>query len=333
MRISLRCLLAGLAFAGVAAAQEMSADSPPAGAVDGPRIHCAAPSYDFGEQFSTQLVEHTYSIENRGNATLLISKVHASCGCTVATVSSQSIPPGQTATVTARLNLKGRRGDQTKIITIESNDPKAGVYRLTLKGKSLIEIGLEPGYVNFGEVTGTNPVTKTVELLSRDPNIELVSVTGDTDTTQASIEADAEGKRRQIRVTALPPFTEGFHRGELTVLTTHPTQPKFKLPVSLLVPQPIHVVPQKLSIRGNYPGGLTRAMLVRAGTVRNFKVLGVDVPDGSITAEVVEAGQGNYRIIVRGIPTSPEINGKEVVVRTDVPGRENIRIPISFTGP
>lgn len=328
IRTCLACLLLPAimpsAVRGDAPSTNAAPDAPPS-----PRIVCAEPEYDFGDRMNTATVLHTFKIRNAGSATLRINKVSASCGCTVATISRKQVPPGETATLRARLNLRGRRGMQKKSIKIKSNDPADPLYRLWMKGTAVIEIGVEPTYVNFGQVTGTNAVTREVRLVSRDPSIEFVTVRGgDEQRISGSITQDANGRKRRLRVVAQPPFEQGFRRTQLTVTTTHPKRPRFTLPVSMLVPQPIVAIPRKLSIRGNYPGGLTRAMLIRPGTVRSFKILDVDLPAEGMSADISPAGRNNYRIIIKGIPTDASVHGKSVVVRTDASQAERISVPI-----
>ncbi|MCX7987785.1 MAG: DUF1573 domain-containing protein, partial [Bacteroidales bacterium] len=57
------------------------------------------------------------------------------CGCTVANVKSKVIKPGENTTLSAEFNSAGRRGTQSKTITVITNDPSNQRLILWLKGK------------------------------------------------------------------------------------------------------------------------------------------------------------------------------------------------------
>src|ERR1700738_2777670 len=50
----------------------------------GPKIQFAMPIYDFGKTQSGELVKYTFSFTNIGDATLEVTDVRPSCGCTTA---------------------------------------------------------------------------------------------------------------------------------------------------------------------------------------------------------------------------------------------------------
>lgn len=297
-----------------------------------PKITCDAPTFSFGEQDQDKEVTHTFSLKNEGTATLNISRVKPACGCTVATISSKVLGPGEVATVATRLSLKGRRGVQRKSITVESNDPKSPQYRLWITGTAVIEIGVEPSQVNFGQITGGDkPFKKEAKLISRNGDARIVEVVGTSKRFTAEKATDDNGNATKIVVTALPPFERGYWRDEFSVKTTHPNKPEIKLQVSAMVPEKIYVIPSTVILRGNHPKGLNRSILIRPGTVKKFKVLGVELPVEGVRVEVKPLGMGNHRIVIYNMPVNRSLNGKLIWILTDVPGKERISIPIRVT--
>jgi hypothetical protein len=294
-----------------------------------PKITCDAPTFSFGEQDQDQDVAHTFKLKNEGTATLKISKVKPACGCTVATISSKILEPGEIATVAARLSLKGRRGVQRKSITVESNDPKSPNYRLWITGTAVIEIGIEPTQVNFGQISGGDkPLKKEAKLISRKGDARIVEIVGASEKFTAEKADDENGNATRIVVTALPPFERGYWRGEFTIKTTHPGKPDIKLPVSAMVPEKVYVIPSTVILRGNHPKGLNRSMLIRPGTVKKFKVLGVELPVEGVKVQVKPLGMGNQRILLYNFPVDRKLDGKLIWIKTDVPGKERISVPI-----
>ncbi len=64
--------------------------------------------------------KRTFTFKNTGNAPIIISKIKASCGCTVATKPNQPIMPGETAEIGVKY-ATSKVGDFNKSITITSN--------------------------------------------------------------------------------------------------------------------------------------------------------------------------------------------------------------------
>ncbi len=331
MRLLFSASVAGVVMAGALTA--LAQTNVPAAAAGGtPAIYCAEPTFAFGQLDNTQVVTHTFILTNRGKGPLSIGNVRASCGCTVATVSKRQVPPGENTEVTARLNLAGRRGEQHKDVTVESNDPAQPQYKLWLQGVAMVEIGLEPAYVNFGQITTGGTRQSNVQLLSKRPDVELTSVTGMTERFGAEIVRDANGRARELVVRAVPPFPAGFTRTDLVLGTTHPQTKELRLPVSALVPEPVLVVPRWVLVRG--PAGsapVRRALLVRPGGVQKFSVLRVEVPDPRITAVSESLGPSNYRVTLTDIPIDAALHGKQIVIVTDAPGAERLGLEIRVT--
>lgn len=297
-----------------------------------PVIACADATFDFGRLDNTNIVTHTFVLTNAGAATLNIGDIRASCGCTVATVSRQQVEPGGTADLTAKLNLAGRRGQQMKSITVASNDPVTPMLQLWMKGFAVVDVGLEPAYVNFGQIATNTERQIDVELLTRDPSVCIKSVSGATDRFQAEILRDAAGVANRLRIRAVAPFPAGFTRTDLVVATTHPKFPELRLPVSALVPEPVYVIPKYVLIRGAANAQPSRrAFLVRPGAAAAFNLLGVDVPDERIQVQTETLGPSNYRVTLTNIPMDPALSGKQVVVRTDLAGFERIPVDMRVT--
>ena len=68
-----------------------------------------------------------------GTDTLIIGRVHSSCGCTAALVSNDEIAPGDSAEIKATFRSKGFSGKVEKKIYVDTNDPAH--YRITYKIK------------------------------------------------------------------------------------------------------------------------------------------------------------------------------------------------------
>jgi hypothetical protein len=83
--------------------------------------------YDFGTINPNSVATRTFVIANRGDAPLVIAKAYTTCGCTIADISAQEIPPGKVALMTLKFDpafhhqhgVTVRRG-----VIIQTNDDK-----------------------------------------------------------------------------------------------------------------------------------------------------------------------------------------------------------------
>ncbi len=101
----------------------------------GPRIGSPEPDHDFGRRSAAEPVTHAFVIENRGDADLVLGRIHACCGAT-ASLATNRIGAGQQTLLNVTLSLAGREGGQVKNLYLASNDASAPLYRLTLRGSA-----------------------------------------------------------------------------------------------------------------------------------------------------------------------------------------------------
>ena len=81
-------------------------------------------SFDFGDMSQGEKKTHTFTLTNTGKSELLIRRVRTSCGCTAVAPSKDVIAPGESAPIKVTFDSRGKRGRQSKSITVITNDPK-----------------------------------------------------------------------------------------------------------------------------------------------------------------------------------------------------------------
>jgi hypothetical protein len=104
-----------------------------------PRISVENEKIDFGNIQPNQKVNNEFIINNAGETDLIIRKVRASCGCTVAEPAVKIIQPGKSTGVKTVFNSAGKSGKQKYAITIITNDPKNYKKLLWLEGNVATE--------------------------------------------------------------------------------------------------------------------------------------------------------------------------------------------------
>ena len=108
----------------VAAAPEAKPEGPL------PVVEFETIEHDFGTINEGDIVEHTYSFKNTGEAPLIIQSAQGSCGCTVPDWSKDPIPAGGTGFVKAKFDTNGKTNAQNKTVTVTANTwPKQTVLR------------------------------------------------------------------------------------------------------------------------------------------------------------------------------------------------------------
>lgn len=95
-----------------------------------PAISFAETEFDFGTIREGEVVEHTYTVTNTGEAPLIIQNAQPSCGCTAPDWTKTPIPVGGKGFVKARFDSNGKPNMQNKTITVSANTwPKQTVLR------------------------------------------------------------------------------------------------------------------------------------------------------------------------------------------------------------
>ena len=119
-----------------------------------PQIVFKSNIWDFGRIKSYEIVTHEFVFENKGDQALHIKNVETSCGCAAAVVAESRILPGKSEKVKVTFNAWGYKGEVTKFIFIETDDPANLRAKLTIK--ALVEtaqgpkIELDKAFVDSG---------------------------------------------------------------------------------------------------------------------------------------------------------------------------------------
>ena len=91
-----------------------------------PRLVITPPSYDFGEVPADRVSEARFTVTNAGTAPLIIESISTSCGCTQATISSDTILPGESAQLDVTFDPQvhpGVTGPMFRLVYLATNDP------------------------------------------------------------------------------------------------------------------------------------------------------------------------------------------------------------------
>lgn len=96
----------------------------PAQLANAPVVQFNTMDYDFGDMKQGDKKDYTFNLTNSGKSDLLIRNVRSSCGCTAVAPSKKVVSPGETVPIKVTFDSRGKRGRQSKSITVITNDPK-----------------------------------------------------------------------------------------------------------------------------------------------------------------------------------------------------------------
>lgn len=98
-----------------------------------PKVGTQQLTHDFGDINQGDVVNHSFVIANNGGDLLKILDVKAACGCTAAKPDKSELKPGESTNIAVSFNSKGRKGPQTKTVTVTTNDPEKPQVTFTFK--------------------------------------------------------------------------------------------------------------------------------------------------------------------------------------------------------
>lgn len=350
MKKLLICLLIGLVANTLSHAEETVVETPeaapaetpeavqeqaPAGeapAIQGPRIFCEEPNFDFGAVDNQNTIEHTFVFKNIGDTTLEISSVRPACGCTVADMSEKVIPPGGESHLTARLSLQGRTGPQSKAITINSNDPENPQFRVNMSGTIQQALQVSPDRLIFGQMGPGQEAELFVELIGTSTESFTVQKIETTDERLfATAEVIEEGKRHRISAKIKTTDQSGPINAVVRITTDHPARPVIDVPVAANVVGELIFAPSEIALPAGTETPMTRYIVIRKGAAANFEIKEVIPPDPSIKVNIFPFGDQGFRIQLENIIPSPDLDGRMIKVLTTAETMSEINIPLRIT--
>ncbi len=292
-------------------------------AENGPKLYCPSPTYDFGVKENTQIIEHTFLLQNMGSDTLIIKNVRTSCGCTMAKMPKKTLIPGEKTEVQVFFNLNGKRGSQNKKVIIESNDPLNPVFYLTIQGVASAEVYFDPPSLTFKNIYKDTREEKTVTLISNSTlPVKITKIVLNSKEFSARLE-----KESVIVVETVPPLRDGTISTLLTVYTNHPEYQKEVIRVSAYVIGELLVSPKWIVLsEGTKP--VTRYINIEPGAIKKFKVTNVELPAPYLKADIAMKDGEYCKIKISNLRATKDIDGKYIKITTDVKEKKTILIPI-----
>ncbi|MFI5251577.1 MAG: DUF1573 domain-containing protein [Bacteroidota bacterium] len=185
--------------------------------IDGTKI-------DYGTIFSNEIMKREIKIKNEGTDTLTVTSVSSSCGCTVALVSNDHIPPQGSGKISVSFDPERFSGKVSKGISFETNDPKQHHAHIdfTVNISKIIELSND--YITFpnSRVDSIVQTDYTLKNLTDRP-IKILSILSTSYLLSAESDKKVINPNEIATITCiLRPRERGVIKGNIKIDTDNP---------------------------------------------------------------------------------------------------------------
>jgi len=178
------------------------------------------PAQDFQRTPADRELTATFAFRNGGEATVTVTKVTSSCGCTTAELAKKTFAPGESGSLAAKFVFGARRGMQSKVIAVATSDGKT--TQLTLRCLIAEDpVTVQPALVwwRVGEAAKVKRVDLT---LPADGKVKITAVASTNPRIEARLTAIEEGRRYAVEIR--PVDTARQESAEVFVQTDFPPE-------------------------------------------------------------------------------------------------------------
>jgi hypothetical protein len=283
-------------------------------------------------------------VANEGGAELHILDVKADCGCTVPTLTKNTLAPGESTEIEINFNSKKFEGTVYKSIEIHSNDPTNPVVEVILKATVNTPLIIDPvtNRVGFTRSLRGETMTKKVTFTATvAPKLEISAEKSRMGLFQVKTTNNHEGdpKVAILEVTVPADMEPGRHRDYVRVQTNLQDMESVDIEMQAWITQSLTVSPEQVSFRFKKSFRQTiRVAPFEKGA--EFKVTSAEIDLPEISVEVMETiPNEETKIILVGKPISSsdpraqDSNGKvqgTLIIHTDRPDAPVLKVPVSY---
>lgn len=144
---------------------------------------------ELGRMYDDVVVERATKIRNEGDADLIITGVHTTCGCTVGRIGTTNITgaqhghirevvkPGESTELVVNFNPSGKLNAQSQRVTLTSNDPTQPNAVVEVRAFVEAVVRVDPMIVNLGDMSKGEIQSQVFTVIGRSPTFEVERIT------------------------------------------------------------------------------------------------------------------------------------------------------------
>ena len=299
--------------------------------------------HDFGTIMDVDPQEVAFHFTNTGRDALIIGEVKSTCGCTVPDIVKKIYQPGESGEIVVKYNPHGKRGHDSRSVTVQTNAASQPTAKLTIKANVLRVVELEPTMLQFGQVDkgkskqmeiwvgGRTDDFKVTHATTNMPDVYTVEV-GETELHEVGVGKEML-RATKLLLTLRPDAPVGMHSAELTIRTTDDRVPVERTQALSQVLGDLAVVPPRISLGRVEPGQtFNREFQIKSRSGEPFKINQIELRDSTADVEFQFAPEDPknptiWRVRMTGAARANErrILGL-ILVRTDVKSEESVEV-------
>jgi len=304
----------------------------------GPRLKLAQTEFDLGTVLARTSASCTIPVLNVGDAPLILSKLRASCSCTVAKLDNPEIPPGGQTELHATFTAGSKSSKIKKTVLFSTNDPHSPLGKVKLLANVVGRVIAEPSILWVKNVHVGDGYTAGLVIRPGYDKTEWTSVRLETTIPVLNIkqvartDQDIADSRWSYTVMIDKNAQAGRVGGKIKVFIND--EPKEATTVSVIgqIEGRIKVEPEgtSFSVRPNEPTPETTILLTHEAG-EPFEISGIECDIPYVEWEIdTETIKDRYELKLRidsDIEENKTYRGK-LVLSTDEPFQNEILIPV-----
>lgn len=285
-------------------------------------------SRDFGSVPHGQTLVHPFRLVNNSSATVRISSIRVSCGCTSARALTSVLAPGQETAVVATMDT--RRFYNTKNVTIfvTFDKPHHEEVRLWVQANSRDDVSFSSDGISFGRIKrGGATVGKITVTLLGDAKTQVMEAKSESNYVQPALREISRATGEviyEVSANVRPDTPAGKWYTDIWLKTSNPNMPRLRVPVTIEIEAALSVNPNTVTL-GQVKAGaeLDRKVILRG--VTPFRITGITGTDAQI--RVIENNSESKTVHVLTVTLSPMEPGqltRMIRIQTDLPNGGDI---------
>lgn len=263
-------------------------------------------SRDFGSVPHGQVLVHPFRLVNNTGATVRITGVRVSCGCTSARALTSVLAPGQETAIIASMDTRRFYGNKNVTIFVTFDQPRFEEVRMWVQANSRDDVAFSSDGISFGRLKrGAAPVGKVTVTFLGDGTTQVTEARSESNYVKPGVrELTRAGGEVTYEVLAnvRPDTPPGKWYTDIWLKTNNPNMPKLRVPVTIEVEATLSINPNTVAL-GQVKAGteLDRKLILRG--VTPFRITGISGTDRQI--RVIESNSESKTVHVLTVTLSP----------------------------
>ena len=286
-----------------------------AGVRAGPDLSCPVPIFRFGTRTNDQgEVRAQFAITNRGDQTASITVDPMGCGCSVVALSTNAIPPGGQAQLTAGLSLRGRDGGVSRRFVVRTMGAHPRELVLGFEGIVLVPAKAFPECILFGTLrpnVSTSSSTTVRFRVGAPDAVVGIQVAGAGFTGAVATIRPRREYRIDVSTVREALASDGFYPAEVRVHTAMRGSNALVIPIRCRIcSSDLEVSPEVITIPPTFDPPLTLYAMLRYRGTGTLQVLSVATPRQDVSARILPMAGNQCRIDLTGIRSPVGLSGR-----------------------